>query len=103
MCGIAGVMMKNGRPADQAVLERLAAGILHRGPDGTGFHRDGAIGLVSTRLAIVDLVTGDQPLFGPRGAVLVANGEIYNDPALRAALADAPFRTRSDCESPLQL
>ncbi|MFI4989153.1 MAG: asparagine synthase (glutamine-hydrolyzing), partial [Alphaproteobacteria bacterium] len=67
------------------------------------FHRDGAIGLVSTRLAIVDLVTGDQPLFGPRGAVLVANGEIYNDPALRAAHAEAPFRTRSDCESPLQL
>ncbi len=103
MCGIAGVMMRGGRAVDRTVLERLAAAIAHRGPDGTGFHRDGPIGLVSTRLAIVDLVSGDQPLVGPRGAVLVANGEIYNDLDLRAAFPDAPYRTRSDCESPLQL
>ena len=88
---------------DERVLERLARAIRHRGPDGTGFHRDGAVGLVSTRLAIIDLVTGDQPLFGPRGIVLVANGEIYNDLELRAALGGHDYRTGSDCESALQL
>ena len=103
MCGIAGVMMGGARAADRATLDRLAAAIHHRGPDGTGFHSDGAVGLVCTRLAIIDLVTGDQPLFGPRGAVLVANGEIYNDLELRASLGKGEFRTGSDCESPLQL
>ena len=95
--------MGGARAADRATLDRLAAAIHHRGPDGTGFHSDGAIGLVCTRLAIIDLVTGDQPLFGPRGAVLVANGEIYNDLELRASLGKGEFRTGSDCESPLQL
>ena len=95
--------MSGTRQADQAVLARLAEAIHHRGPDGTGFHRDGAVGLAVTRLAIIDLVTGDQPLFGQRGTVLVANGEIYNDLELRAALGGSGYRTGSDCETPLQL
>ena len=103
MCGIAGVMMRDGRPADTAVLDLLEAAVDHRGPDGSGRHVDGSVGLVSTRLAIIDLETGDQPIREPRGAVLVANGEIYNDLELRAQLGDVPFRTRSDCESPLHL
>lgn len=103
MCGIAGVMMCNGRRLDPAVLDLLEAAIDHRGPDGSGRHLDGPVGLVSTRLAIIDLETGDQPIGEPRGAVLVANGEIYNDLELRAQLRDAPFRTKSDCESPLHV
>ena len=103
MCGIAGVMMRNGGPVKAAVLDILEAAMDHRGPDGSGRHVDGAVGLVSTRLAIIDLKTGDQPLREGQGAVLVANGEIYNDPELRVQLRDVPFRTRSDCESPLHL
>ncbi len=103
MCGIAGVMMKNGRRPDAAVLDRLQAALAHRGPDATGRHVSGAIGLVHTRLAIIDTRTGDQPLEEPGGAVLIANGEIYNDPELRGELCDACFRTGSDCESPLHL
>jgi asparagine synthase (glutamine-hydrolysing) len=62
----------------------------------------GQTALVHTRLAIIDLAGGDQPLFaGP--AALIANGEIYNDPALRAAMPDVGFATGSDCESPLHL
>jgi asparagine synthase (glutamine-hydrolysing) len=62
----------------------------------------GRTALVHTRLAIVDLAGGDQPLFaGP--ATLVANGEVYNDPALRRAMAGTAFSTRSDCEPPLHL
>ena len=95
--------MSNGRPAEPAVLDQLQAAIAHRGPDGAGRHIAGAIALLSTRLAIIDLQTGDQPLYEDQGAVLVANGEIYNDPELRARLSDVRFRTGSDCESPLQL
>ena len=103
MCGIAGIVMRDGRDLDEARLDNLARAMAHRGPDGAGTFVAGPIGLLSTRLAIIELATGDQPLFEPEGAVLVANGEIYNDPELRAALAGAPYRTGSDCESPLQL
>lgn len=95
--------MRDGRTVDEARLDSLARAMAHRGPDGVGTFASGPIGLVSTRLAIIDLTGGDQPLYEPQGAVLVANGEIYNDPELRAALTDAPYLTGSDCESPLQL
>ena len=98
MCGIAGVMMRDRRAPDAGVLAALAAALVHRGPDGGGSHVEGAVGLVHRRLAIIDLTTGDQPLYGPGGTALVVNGEIYNDPALRAARPGAPFRTHSDCE-----
>lgn len=103
MCGIAGLALTPGAPAPSAaVLEALAAALAHRGPDGSGHATVGRVALVHTRLAIIDLAGGDQPLFaGP--AALVANGEIYNDPALRAAMPDEIFATGSDCESPLHL
>ncbi|HEY3888760.1 MAG TPA: asparagine synthase (glutamine-hydrolyzing) [Caulobacteraceae bacterium] len=103
MCGIAGIVMRGGQPVDETRLEALARAMAHRGPDGVGTFVSGPIGLLNTRLAIIDLATGDQPLFEPGGAVLVANAEIYNDPEIRERLADAPYRTGSDCESPLQL
>jgi len=105
MCGIAGIMTTDGSTPDSRVLDRLLAALAHRGPDGQGrLVRDGTA-LVHTRLAIIDLATGDQPLFaGERpgtGAALVANGEIYNNPELRAAMPGTPFRTGSDCEAAL--
>jgi asparagine synthase (glutamine-hydrolysing) len=103
MCGIAGIVMRDGQPVDETRLDALARAMAHRGPDGVGSFVSGPIGLLNTRLAIIDLATGDQPLFEPQGAVLVANAEIYNDPEIREALAGAPYRTGSDCESPLQL
>ncbi len=103
MCGLAGVMMKNGAPVDPAVLERLRVALGHRGPDGSGVLRRDDIGLVHTRLAIVDLVTGDQPLCNAAGVAAIANGEIYNAPELRAALPGWPFGTTSDCEPILPL
>ncbi|MGH7210798.1 MAG: asparagine synthase (glutamine-hydrolyzing), partial [Acetobacteraceae bacterium] len=103
MCGLAGVMTRDGRPPDPAVLDRLMAALRHRGPDAEGQHVAGGVALVHTRLSIVDLQTGDQPLFGERGLALVANAEIYNDPALRAAMPEVAFRTRSDCEPVLSL
>ncbi|MEQ8604672.1 MAG: asparagine synthase (glutamine-hydrolyzing) [Marivibrio sp.] len=104
MCGIAGLMTRDGRPPDAAVLDKLLAALSHRGPDGDGRYVSGGVAMVQTRLAIIDLETGDQPLYEPGGAALVANGEIYNYVELRAELEGAvDLRTRSDCEPPLHL
>src|SRR5467141_4001887 len=77
------------------------------GPDGDGRYRSGDVGMVQTRLAIIDLATGDQPLYEPGGAAaLIANGEIYNYLELRSALGtarSAALSTQSDCELPLHL
>ena len=78
MCGIAGIMTSDGSAPDAAALEAMRNALLHRGPDGDAVWTSGDTGLVHTRLAIIDLETGDQPLFGPAGTALVANGEIYN-------------------------
>ncbi len=100
MCGIAGVQTTDGSAPDPTTLATLRATLAHRGPDGSAVLVRGDTGLVHLRLAIVDLATGDQPLLTPGGVALVANGEIYNDPDLRRAMAATPFRTRSDCEPP---
>ena len=103
MCGIAGlVLATNATPPDPALLGSLTRALAHRGPDGAGHTVVGRIALVHTRLAIIDVQGGDQPLFaGP--AALVANGEIYNYRELRAELQNAHFATNSDCEPPLHL
>jgi asparagine synthase (glutamine-hydrolysing) len=103
MCGIAGLMLeRDAPPPDPATLAQLARALAHRGPDGTGQTLVGNVALVQTRLAIIDLAGGDQPLFaGP--AALIANGEIYNYHELRAALPGTAFASHSDCEPPLHL
>ncbi len=103
MCGIAGLAMAPAAPPpDATVLAALGRALAHRGPDGAGHSVVGRIALVHTRLAIIDLAGGDQPLFaGP--AALVANAEVYNYRELRDALPAAQFATASDCEPPLHL
>jgi asparagine synthase (glutamine-hydrolysing) len=104
MCGIAGIVMRpDAPPPDPGIGARLSLALAHRGPDGSGTHIDRQTLLAHTRLAIIDLVTGDQPLFAPGGAALVANGEIYNDLDLRAGMPKVAFATGSDCEPPLHL
>jgi len=103
MCGIAGLMTASGERPDEAVLKALSAALAHRGPDGAGTHLAGDTGLVHRRLAIIDLVSGDQPLAAPGGTALVANAEIYNYRELAAALPAGTLATHSDCELPLVL
>ncbi|MFO0998673.1 MAG: asparagine synthase (glutamine-hydrolyzing), partial [Alphaproteobacteria bacterium] len=103
MCGIAGLMVSEGQIPDGNLLDRLAAALSHRGPDGHGRHVSGNLGMIQTRLAIIDLRTGDQPLYWRDGTALVANAEIYNYVELRAADPDVNYQTGSDCESPLHL
>ncbi len=101
MCGIAGIAMEPGAPPPSAaVVNALARGLAHRGPDGGGHSVVGRVALVHSRLAIIDLAGGDQPLFaGP--ATLIANGEVYNYRELAAGMTG--LSTRSDCEPPLHL
>jgi len=103
MCGIAGIMTADGSAPEQAALDAMQTALRHRGPDGAGRHLGDGIGLVHTRLAIIDLETGDQPIISPDGTALIANAEIYNYLELRETLADAPLRTQSDCEPALYL
>ena len=101
MCGLAGLALRAGATPDPSVLEALSRALAHRGPDGSGHHATGSAALAHTRLSIIDLATGDQPLFA-WGAALVANGEVYNYRELRAGNA-LVCATQSDCEPPLHL
>jgi asparagine synthase (glutamine-hydrolysing) len=91
-------MMRDGLAPDPQVLALLSAALHHRGPDSDATYVQDKTALVETRLAIVDVAGGQQPFYGPRGAVLIANGEIYNAPSLRADMADERFKSLSDCE-----
>jgi asparagine synthase (glutamine-hydrolysing) len=100
MCGIAGISLRAGETPDPAMLQAFATALAHRGPDGTGEFSSPGVALAQTRLAIIDLPGGGQPLFsGP--LTLVANGEIYNYLELREALP-VGYKTNSDCEPPLK-
>ena len=106
MCGIAGFIDFRDVPADQALLEEMSGALIHRGPDGQGFHRDGSTGLAHRRLSILDLEGGRQPMTTRDGkAWIVFNGEIYNFLELRRELEDRghPFQTHSDTEVILHL
>ena len=100
MCGIAGKLAP-GESVDASLLERMCTVLEHRGPDSRGMFLDGDAGLGVQRLAVIDLETGDQPIFNEDRSVVVAlNGEIYNYRELREELARAGhrFATASDTE-----
>jgi asparagine synthase (glutamine-hydrolysing) len=103
MCGIAGGMSKTGHPPSDKILSALEAALRHRGPDGKGRHVADHVGLVHTRLAIIDPAEGAQPFVSTDGVAVVANGEIYNDLELRKDLNTSAYQTGSDNESILHL
>jgi asparagine synthase (glutamine-hydrolysing) len=95
MCGIAGSVQRRG-PASSENVERQLRTIDHRGPDSWGVHLEGRAAIGQTRLAIIDLVTGDPPIATPDGRIGVAlNGEIYNFAALRSQLLTRGHRLRT--------
>jgi asparagine synthase (glutamine-hydrolysing) len=105
MCGITGWANLDSRtpPADGAdeLLRAMCDRLIHRGPDSDGYFIDDGIALSIRRLAIIDLVTGDQPAFNEDERVaVVLNGEIYNYRELRAELEARghSFRSASDTE-----
>ncbi|MFD1536108.1 asparagine synthase (glutamine-hydrolyzing) [Nonomuraea guangzhouensis] len=98
MCGIAGIVSMT-RP-DPALVRRMCEVIEHRGPDGAGFHSDEHAALGMRRLAIIDLASGDQPVYSEDGEVVaVFNGEIYNFAELRRDLSRRGHRLRGSGDS----
>lgn len=102
MCGIAGYFhFEKERKANSEVIKRMSDVIAHRGPDGEGYYINQNVALGHRRLAIIDLNTGQQPMYSEDGKiVLVFNGEIYNYIELRDELISlgCKFVTTSDTE-----
>jgi asparagine synthase (glutamine-hydrolysing) len=101
MCGIAGLFVVDGAPPTWSELASMANALRHRGPDELGGLRSERIGLAHTRLSIIDLSTGQQPIANEDNSLhVVFNGEIFNYIELREELLGRGhrFRTRSDTE-----
>jgi asparagine synthase (glutamine-hydrolysing) len=103
MCGIAGLAcVDRHHPVERELLFRMTDSMRHRGPDAEGFHFAPGVGLGHRRLSIIDLSTGDQPIYNETGTVVVVfNGEIYNFAVLARELRAAGhhFKTVSDTEA----
>ena len=103
MCGIAGIFDLTGqRPINQDHLIRMRDSLIHRGPDEAGIHSEDGVALSHRRLSIIDLSSGQQPLFNhDKSVVIIFNGEIYNFQALTVELKALGyhFQTHSDTET----
>ena len=105
MCGIAGWANLNPRTPPphgaEELLRSMCDRMVHRGPDSEGYLVDDGVALGMRRLAIIDLLTGEQPTFNEDHSVaVILNGEIYNYRELRADLEARghTFRSASDTE-----
>jgi asparagine synthase (glutamine-hydrolysing) len=104
MCGIAGwINLDTTKPNHNAepVLHSMCETIVHRGPDSEGLWIDDIVALGMRRLSIIDLKTGDQPVFNcDRSVIVMMNGELYNYREVRADLEKRghTFTTKSDTE-----
>lgn len=103
MCGIAGIAGHFGTHPSFTQMERMRDALAHRGPDGEAIEIRGANAFVHTRLAIIDLATGRQPLEDSKGARLIGAGEIYNYIELWPHIHNHGPRTHSDFETALHL
>jgi asparagine synthase (glutamine-hydrolysing) len=105
MCGIAGEIRFDERPADIAAVTTMTAALHRRGPDGWGIHAGGATALGHRRLKIIDLSNrAAQPMVDPElGLIVVFNGLIYNYRELRSELRAAGYRFFSDSDSEVLL
>ena len=96
MCGICGLLGPSGQP-DPALVERMNAALVHRGPDEGSVDAFGRCILGHRRLQVIDLATGSQPVANETGDVVaVFNGELYNFRQLRAELAGHEVRGTGD-------
>ena len=106
MCGIVGYCMERPDQGAEDSLRRAVATLKHRGPDGAGYHFSSRVGLGHARLAVIDVHTGDQPLYNEDDSlVTIVNGEFYNYRELNRFLETKGhrFKTGSDSETLLHL
>ncbi|UOD32361.1 amidotransferase 1, exosortase A system-associated [Massilia violaceinigra] len=103
MCGIVGIFDTRGaREIDPALVKRMNETQHHRGPDEGDVYTEPGVGFGHRRLSVIDILSGQQPMFNAEGNVgVVFNGEIYNYPELTEELQKLGyvFRTRSDTET----
>ena len=106
MCGLVGILRRDGEPADVRSIDRMLSPMLHRGPDGRGSWAENEVALGHLRLSILDLSErASQPIAAAGGeGVLVYNGEVYNFRELRSELEreGAVFASSGDTEVVLQ-
>ena len=107
MCGISGILnLKNPASINTDHLRRMTYALRHRGPDETGAYVDDWVGLAQSRLSIIDLSSGSQPIHNEDKTLwIVFNGEIFNYPEIREALIKLghKFYTTTDTEVILHL
>ncbi len=106
MCGITALVSNQAQTERAETIQKMTDALQHRGPDDEGFYHDDQVSLGQRRLSINDVAGGHQPLFDDTGnLVMVANGEIYNSPQLRADLEAEgyAFKTHTDVEVILPL
>ncbi len=101
MCGIAGIFDTREKSGiSREVLEAMNQSQFHRGPDEGGIHIEPGLGLAHRRLSIIDLSSGQQPLFNEDGSVVVVfNGEIYNFVDLMPELKELGHTFRTHCDT----
>jgi len=100
MCGIAGIIEREGETVGADRVRRMTDAIVHRGPDDEGIRVQGRVGLGMRRLSIIDLAGGRQPIYNEdRSVCVVFNGEIYNFPQLRKELEGRGHRFYTHCDT----
>jgi asparagine synthase (glutamine-hydrolysing) len=107
MCGICGIFdLKEKKRIDHHIVRKMTGKLLHRGPDGVNYYSDDRISLGFTRLSIIDLEGGMQPIFNEDDSIImICNGEIFNYIELREELIKKghQFKTHTDVEVILHL
>ncbi|MCX6583500.1 MAG: asparagine synthase (glutamine-hydrolyzing) [Candidatus Aminicenantes bacterium] len=107
MCGICGIFdLKQEKRIDASLIKRMTSTLHHRGPDGENHYTERNLGYGFSRLSIIDLAGGMQPLFNEdKSLVLICNGEIFNYIELREELINKGhcFKTQTDVEVLLHL
>ena len=79
MCGITGFVDKKPKNEKKEILKKMMDKIIHRGPDSDGMYADDNVGLGFRRLSIIDLKSGDQPIYNEKkDKMIIYNGEVYN-------------------------
>jgi len=101
MCGVVGILdLAGGPPVEQGAIRQMLAMIRHRGPDQFGVFLDGAFGMGSARLSIIDLSTGQQPIANEDQSLwIMFNGEIFNHTELRRELEDRGHHFATTCDT----
>ena len=97
MCGINGIISKNKNK--ETIIKDMNNKIIHRGPNNEGIYTDEYVALGHRRLSIIDLTTGNQPIYNEDKSILIVyNGEVFNYQELKSELSNYNYKTNSDTE-----